>query len=258
MTALSEWKKVLLAWALLLGGPLFAGPVLADWPPPSYEAVYDIYMDGKPRMETRVSFTREANRWRFENTGQGTKGLARFLRAATTDSASGTWEGVTTLPATFQHDSKVAGRHDIWSAQFDWQAGTVLTRHEEGESELPLEPGTVDPLGLTLALQSRINQGLTEWELKVVDEDEIDQHRYRAMPREQVQTALGCLEAVEVERVRENSKRYSSVWYAPELSFITVFMQHGKRGKHDFEMRIRELKVDGQAIPAREACQAGG
>ncbi len=257
---MADWSKnmlrlipsLLVCW--LVGLPL---PLSADWPPPSYAAVYEVLMDGKPRVETSARFTREGDTWRFENTGNGTKGLARFLGIETTESASGTWENTTTLPLSFSHEAKIALKKDAWTAQFDWENARILTSHEEGESVLPLERGTVDPLGITLALQSNLHQQRTEWTIQVVDEDEIDEQKFRAKPAAPLQTALGCVQAIEVERVRDNNKRYSSIWFAPELSFVTVQMVHGKRDGHEFEMRIRELTLDGQTIALGADCGPG-
>lgn len=242
--------------AVLAGICLPLLPLQAGWPPPSYEAVYDVYMDGKPRLETRVSFTRTGQQWTFRNEGRGTKGLARFLGVETKDSAEGGWEGNFTLPARFSHRAKVSLKKDQWSAEFDWDTGRVRTQHEEGESDLPLERGVVDPLGLTLELQSRLHREQVEWELRVVDEDEIDTQRFRANPAADLATALGCLESIEVERVRDNNKRYSSVWYATELDFITIRMVHGKRDGNEFEMRIRELSIDGTEVQPGADCTA--
>lgn len=253
-----DWTHNVRTCALLASALLACSPVLAGWPPPSFEATYDIYMDGKPRMETRVTFTRDGDRWKIETSGAGTKGLARFLRASSTESASGRIEGQAILPTHFEHETRVAGRTDRWTARFDWDSGSVVTEHEEGTSELPLADGTVDPLGLTLAIQQRLQQQQREWMQAVVEEDEIDRHLYRAAPREKLQTALGCQEAIGVERVRENSKRYSTIWFAPGLEFVTVRMLHGKRGAQEFEMRIRELTLDGQAIAPAADCPSTG
>ena len=58
MKPLSDWKMSLLGFALATGALLLSQPAQAGWPPPSFDAVYDIYMDGKPRMQTHVRFTR--------------------------------------------------------------------------------------------------------------------------------------------------------------------------------------------------------
>jgi hypothetical protein len=226
----------------------------ADWPPPSYQAVYDLYMDGKLRGETRIRFDRDGQHWSFANEAEGLKGLAGFLGAETIESAAGTWKDGLVLPEEFSHRYEIAFRKDGWSARFDWESGKVHTNHDDEELQLPLEQGVVDPLGLTLVMQLRLNQDLDTWEIPIVDEDKIDLQRFRVMKREPVETKLGCLDTVEVERVRENSKRYSSVWFAPRLDFITARMVHGKREGHEFEIRIRELTLNGDPVTATAPC----
>lgn len=226
----------------------------ADWPPPSFTAEYEVLIDGKPRAEARVVFRREGGNWSMENLSQGTRGLARFLGVESIDSASGTWRNGITTPLNFSHQAKVSLKQDRWTAVFDWEAGEAVTNHEEGESRLPLEPGTVDPLSLTLEMQSRLSAGLNAWEIAIVDEDEIEIQRFEAALAAPLQTALGCLEAIEVRRIRDNNKRYSSVWFAPELAMVTVRMIHGKRGGNEFELRLRTLMLDGRTMNAAADC----
>lgn len=233
-----------------------AGPAMADWPPPAYEAVYDIYADGKLSSETRVIFKREGDTWSLSSQTQGIKGLARFLGLTSHDSGRGGWRDGSTLPTEFSHEAKVTLKKDSWSAVYDWPSGMVATRHEEGESSLAVTPGTVDPAALTLELQARLNQGLDHWEMRVVDEDEIDQHQYAAGSPAPLQTALGCLEAIEVRRIRENSKRYTSFWAASDLHFIPIRMTHGKTDGHELDSRLRTLTIAGTPVAARADCPA--
>lgn len=226
----------------------------ADWPPPSYRAVYDLYMDGKVRGETRVRFDRDGQRWSFDNEAEGVKGLAGFLGAETAESSAGTLDGETILPERFSHRYKIAFRKDNWSAKFDWGEGVVRTTHKRDELELPLEPGTVDPLSLTLAMQLHLSRNAQEWETRFVDEDEIAAQRFRAVPAEPLPTPLGCLDVIEVQRIRENSTRYSSIWFAPDLDFITARMVHGKRDGHEFELKLRSLSVEGDAVKTENEC----
>ena len=252
-TDLPEFSpRVLFAFAITT---IFAMPA-KTWAlqPEAFEAVYDVYMDGKRRMENRISASREDDQWILRNDGKGTKGLARFLNARSTESGRIHWRTGSIEPLVFSHHSKIAGRDDRWSAEFDWSRSVVETVHEDGESSLPLPAGTMDPLSLTLLLRQYLEQGRDQWLVKVVDEDEIDDHTYAAGSPETLQTALGCVEVVPLERVRENSKRYSKGWYAPSLAFIPMRIQHGKRGGKDFDLRIRQLTIAGKAVEKQPDC----
>lgn len=233
----------LVGLALLCAG----SAALAHGPLP-FEAVYDVHVDGKPRLESRIQLGRSDGRWLLSSNSEGTHGLARFLNVSSTERSVGQWSDGGFQPSEFTHHSKVAGVDQRWQAAFDWSAETVLTRTEDGEFTLELGAETTDPLSLTLALGRHLAAGATDFEVEVVDEDTIDIHRYQRVRTESMQTALGCLEVVVLERIRENSSRYSTGWYAIALNYLPVQLRHGKRGGREFDMRIRSLTLDGQAV----------
>lgn len=219
-----------------------------------FRADYQVLVDGKPRLETTIEMTRQGDFWVLSSEGRGTKGLARMLGVRSAESARIEHVGDTFRPVEFSHHSRVAGRDERWSAGFDHGKNEVELIHEEGSSSFEISPGTWDPLSLTLELRRRLAAGVTNFEVRVADEDEIDTHRYRAGTPRQIKTSVGCLAVIELERVRENSSRYSRGWYAVEYDFMPVRIQHGKTGGKDFDMRIRQLVIAGKNIQSPKAC----
>jgi len=222
--------------------------------PVPFDAVYEVRVDGKPRLEARITLAREGDAWKLSSTSSGTRGLARLLKVASDEHSTGRWRDDRLEPLEYRHHSKVAGRDDRWSASFDWSEQVVTTHTEDGDFELSLAEDTVDPLSVMLALGRHLASDAPEFTIGVLDEDEIDQHLYRASPPGPLQTELGCLEVVALERVRENSERYSTGWYASELDHVPVRARHGKRGGREFDMRIVRLELDGRAVAAGEDC----
>ncbi len=221
-----------------------------------FEAVYEVFIDGKPRMEARISLARQGEEWLFSNELKGTGGLAKFLNARSSEQSRGIFTNDEFQPFSYSQSSKIAGRNDHWTAEFDWPANIVVTHHEDGESTLEAVPGTVDPLSLTLILRHHLAQGISDLSFEIVDEEEIDHHIFLASEPGNLETALGCFETVSVSRVRENSKRYSSGWYAVSLDFLPLKLLHGKRGGKEFEMRIKHLVIDGEEMSVPAECPA--
>ena len=219
-----------------------------------FQAVYEVTINGKPRIETRISLVKQGEQWLFESRSKGTKGLARMLKVSTSESSVGQWNDEQFVQTEFQHQSRLAGSGNQWTASFDWSSNQVTTRHEDGESVLQVSAGTVDPMSLTLALRSQLTRDLQTFSVSVVDETEIKVYDFRADEAEQLQTALGCFEVVAVHRVRENSKRYSAGWYASELDYMPLRLKHGKQGGKEFEMKIKSLTMDGEDISGLETC----
>lgn len=219
-----------------------------------FKARYTVLMNGKPRLESYLEMSRQDEYWTLESTGHGTKGLARMLGISNAETSRLEKTDAGFRPLEFQHHSKIAGRDERWSAVFDHGAGQVQLNHEEGSDQFSTAPGTWDPLSLTIELRQRLAAGEVDFELRVANEDEINTHHYRAGDISQIETSLGCLNVIKLERVRENSKRYSRSWYAPEFDFIPVRIQHGKQGGKDFDMRIEQLTLDGRSVSPRQSC----
>jgi hypothetical protein len=77
---------------------------------------------------------------------------------------------------------------------------------------------------------------------------------YSADPDALFNSALGCLRATRVRRVRENSKRTSMVWYANDHNYVPVLMHHSKKKGNKLELQIISLNVDGQKIQPTAPC----
>ena len=219
-----------------------------------FDAVYQVYVDGKPRMETRISLARKDGHWLMSNDGKGTKGLPRMLKFRNHERSEGEFVDGLFQPHRYSSETRVAGKDDLWSAEFSLDENSITTQHEDGSASLEPAAGTVDPLSLTLAMRHHLGAGQTGFQIKLVDETEIDLHDYQASAPENLDTDLGCFEVVPLKRIRKNSTRYSQGWYASELAHIPLRLQHGKEGGKEFEMRITSLQIDGKPVTASADC----
>lgn len=242
-----------LIFLLLALAGSFSQALIADISIP-FEAVYQINIDGKPRMETRMQLVRQGEQWLLSNDGKGTKGLAKMLGAQSHERSIGIVYNNQFQTIEYSQSSKIFGNEKQWSASFNRENNEIKTSHKDGVSQFESPPDTVDPLSLTLNLRYFLSIGETEFSLNVVDETGVSQHDFIVGETEILETALGCISAVPVTRVRENSKRYSSGWYAESLDFMPVRLLHGKHGGREFEMRITWLSVDGKSAALQTDC----
>ena len=140
-------------------------------------------------------------------------------------------------------------------AEFNWANGTVRSVYEDGESTLELGDGVLDPVSIGLVIRAGLRNGEDEWRPMMVDEDEIEEQHFRAQPESMLDTSLGCLEVRNVEKIRApESSRYTRTWYATDLDYVPVFIEHGKKDGDHMETRIRSLTLDGQSVSAKAGC----
>jgi hypothetical protein len=252
--------------AALLGLPGSAAAALDGLRLLPYQARYAIYRNGKLTGKVDVSLERHGERWIIRSEGSGTHGLARILAARDDEDVTGHLREGRFRPDRYQRHTRVAGIDDRWAVEFDWAQRAVSITHDRGDPLVLDMPATdaLDPLSLKLEMRRRLSrpnpqsgpQSDPQLHFQMVEEDKIDEQNFRILDPERMETSLGCLRTVVVEKIRENSKRYTRAWHAPELDFIEVRMEHGKTDGNHLEMRITELTVDGVAVQPSPGCAA--
>lgn len=217
--------------------------------PLPFEADYEVYRNGKLIGETTISFAVAGDQWTMRSDTEGTKGIARFLRLKEWSLGEGEWIDGAPRPDNFRQEVKVAIKTITTAADFDWQAGTVLSVHKDGEHTLEVVPGLLDPVSLGLWVRAGLAAGEQEWRLPMVDEDRIEEEHFRVAEAVPLSTALGCQNTHRVDKIRgPQSKRYTQTWYADELGFVPVYMVHGKQDGDHMESRIVSLTLDGELV----------
>jgi len=243
--------------AALLAAPL-AGEGYALRP---YAARYAIYRNGKLTGKVEVALERHDDRWIIRSDGSGTHGLARILAARDNEDVVGRLLDGRFRPDRYRRHTRVAGIDDRWTVDFDWDQRQVSIVHDRNDPLLlgmssPGAGDALDPLSLKLEMRHRLSEPEPQLQFQMVEEDEIDEQNFRILATEWMETSLGCLATIPVEKIRHNSTRYTRAWHAPELAFIEVRVEHGKTDGNHLEMRITELTLDGVAIAPRPACAA--
>lgn len=222
-----------------------------------YSARYSLYRNGKLAGKVNVQLRNEGDKWIMSTEGSGTHGMARLLRAKDIEYVEGHLQDGHFLPLRFEHDFSVAGIGKHWTALFDWSADTVTVEMDRKSTELALQGQALDGLSLKLELQRRLRNREEDLQFLLVDEDEVKQQSFRILPTEMLETSLGCLDTIPVERIRSpDSKRYTRAWHAPALDYLTVRLEHGKSDGDHMEMRIAELQQADQPYTPGPGCTA--
>jgi hypothetical protein len=237
-----------------------------------YHARYAVYRNGKLTGKIDIDLGQQGNRWVIRSEARGTHGLARILAARDNEESAGYVIDGRFRPDRYYRHTRVAGIDDRWTVHFDWKQRRVSVVHDNDDPLLldMLDQDALDPLALKLDMRHRLasdgfetlasSQALAEGEpalhFDMVEEDEIDEQVFRVLPPEWMETSLGCLRTTVVEKVRQNSTRYTRAWHAPELDYMEVRMEHGKTGGNHMEMRITQLTVNGVDVTPRPGCAA--
>lgn len=214
----------------------------------------ELFRNGKLTAETTFTFTSGDGEWIMRSQTRGIKGLARVIGVEENSYSSGDWNENLPRPLTFERNVK-AVKNFRWAAEFDWARDEVHSIYPDGESTIAIEPGVVDESTLGMLIRMGLERGEDEWLLQALDEDEIGQEHFKARQAEQIQTILGCVTARPVEKIRRaGSTRYTRTFYARDLHYVPVMIQHGKTDGDHLESRLKSLEIDGKTISRGPDC----
>jgi hypothetical protein len=133
---------------------------------------------------------------------------------------------------------------------FDWDRELALSTEDDEQWQLAIVPGIVDKLSFQLRLRQALAQGdITEVEIQMVDTDEVETHLYRVTGTEAVETKLGVLDCIKVERIRApGSERRTTFWLARDWDLLLVKFEQSRGSGSDTELLLEQAVVAGQDV----------
>lgn len=236
---------------------LLAANAAVATPPLPYEAEYGVYRNDKRIARATVKLEQIGDHlYRYSRHSKGVKGLARLLNFTETETAEIELVDGSYRPKSYQSSIKSTARKRIWQAAFDWQQNRV-TGNKNGEHfEIETESGLQDPASLQLTLRNALSRDGRVLEYRMLDGAVIETMQFSSEDEQEFNTQIGCTDTVKVERIRANSKRYTTAWYASSAEYVLVRLDHGKTGEARNSMRLERLIIDGKPITFDGQCAA--
>lgn len=107
-----------------------------------------------------------------------------------------------------------------------------------------------DKISYQLQLALDIAAGKKNLKYQVADGKRIKEYEFAVAGNEQLQTPLGLVDTIKVQRVRNDSDRSTTIWFAPKWNYALVkLMQREEDGK-DYQISLTELSLDGKNVTA--------
>lgn len=156
------------------------------------------------------------------------KGLAALFIKKIRRESSGAITEAGLKPSSF---SEVGRKGGVRSASFDWPNAKLALVHGETRSSISLPSGTIDQASLPygFAFAGRVPDNLS---VHVTDGRRLTEYQYRIVGRERLETVLGEIDTVHVEKVRDpDDKRSFEFWLAVEHHHLPVKMRFVEKGR---------------------------
>lgn len=194
-----------------------------------YKAIYSNEMD------VGISISGEATR-ELKQLDDGSWQLsieASAMFASASEVSRFTVENNILKPIRYDYQRRVMGKRREASLTFDWENESVTTDIENQPWRMTISTGVQDKLSYQLQMRMDLAAGKEEMVYEVADGGKLQEYRFQVIGEETIDTPLGQLKAIKVERDRgEGSNRETYIWFAPELDFMVI--------------RIHQVETDGK------------
>lgn len=219
------------------------------WQLKPFETKYTATISGTPfDGQATYSLQKEGNQWLF-------KTMAVMAIAQRTETSSFTLSNGYIQPSSYVFNQVGIKPKEV-SLLFDWKKmfakGSIKDKKRTKDLYFDLKQGMLDSLSTQLALQMDIARGKKQMSYKVIEGDEIEAYNFKVMGSETVDTPVGKLSAIKVERVRQaNSKRQDYIWFAKDWNYTVVKLSHLEKNGQEYVISLASGSVSGKVIKGK-------
>lgn len=190
----------------------------------AFEARFAVSRNGKElgTMAMALSAPKEGE-WLFVSRTEGQGGLAGFL-GVTIEERSTLMLGESGLASTsYRYNQDMVGRHR--ARTLDIAGGKATESDDDKRWSYAVEGSVLDRHAMVLGIASHLADGVREgsvFDLAVASKGKLEEWRFLVAGTEQVETGNGRIEAIRVERLRDNPDRKTVSWHAPKYGYLPV------------------------------------
>ena len=219
--------------------------VAAAAAPKPYTARYEVLRNGDRLGEATITFAALPNgRYDFTSRTRGSGGLAAVLGVSIDERSIIRWNEGRPETVAYSLSQKVGWKDKARSLEVDAAAGRITSIDKGQQIALPYKAGVLDRHAVSIALMQDLAAGRQgELDYAVAERNAVRQQRFRTAGSERVQTPMGAVDAVRVDRVRDSGDgRSTQFWLSARHNFVPVRMLQKEPDGESIEMRITSIR----------------
>lgn len=198
--------------------------------PDRFTAEYVLESGGITVGRTRRTLTPDGNgRYVYETQSSVTGVLSLLRKDRIVERSDWQYQAGHVRPLAYRY-TRTGGKKDRDQAiAFDWKNGIVHGTVKGESRRMSVPQGTLEKHIYVLALMQDLDAGRRDVQYRIADGSKLKTYRLKAMGEEHLDTALGLMQTIKVRRIRDDNKRETTLWCAPELHFLPVKMVHREK-----------------------------
>jgi hypothetical protein len=234
-------RFLLLGLGLLL---LTAGALSQDndAPPRPFVATYQLSRNDLPVGQTRLEWQlTPGGGYRYRARTEPRGPLALIREDLILEESRGHLIDGRPRPDYYQYRRTGTASNRHLELTFDWPQNRVRIAETRSHWSLTMPPETLDKLVQQWQVSRDLANGVRDPEYTVADGGRLKQYRYRTLGRERLDTPLGPMDTLKLERRKDNGAADYTLWLAEVLNYqpVRILRQHGE---HTYLMELAGLE----------------
>lgn len=182
------------------------------------------------------------DRFVWESRSESVGAVALIHDVDVTERSESELHGGSLRPLLYQYDRHGENVTRNVRVAFDWSDGFVLNTVGGHTWRMSVPAGTLDKLSYLLVLMQDLADGRRSMRYPIADGGRLKHYQLRSVGTETLETALGTLETIKVQRLRHADDREATLWCAPSLGYLPVKLEHHDRDGRLVSMHIESLE----------------
>ena len=172
-----------------------------------------------------------------------------------TETSEFEYENLQIRPLSYGYQRKGLGREKSEKLTFDWRKKSLLFNSKELSH---LAAGTLDKLSLQLKLREDVaqimatNDPIFNLSYIIADKSKRKTYHFKILPEEMLETSIGHIRTIPIERMRNDKMRQTRFWLSPEFDFLIVKALQIEN-ESSFELNLIGAEIEGQALKIFES-----
>ena len=200
--------------------------------PKHFEVRYHLNRQGLDIAEIHWQLqTQNGQEFRYTSKSR-TIGIAKLFRdEQITETSEWRFNQDNVQSLRYQYSRSGGKRKRQAEARFDWPQKRLYNTLNGKQWNVVLPDRTYDKLNYLLALMQNLKQGKRVDQFQVADGSKFKTYEMRYLNEERIDTALGEIDTVVLERHVKDSERVTRVWAAKSLHYLPVKIEHREKGE---------------------------
>jgi hypothetical protein len=193
--------------------------------PKSYSATYGIYkgLFKLGTMQRRLEIDSDG-KYVFESVMETRGVVALFARNRVVEKSRGRVTNQQFLPESYEYIKLDSSRN--YSLIFDYESGLVRRLDSKANWKADMPHKLLDKLVYQAQITFDLSRRPRSLYYNVVGRKKLKKYEIKNLGEEKIQTKFGEFEAFKLQRSKNNSKKRTTVWYANELDWLPIKVEH--------------------------------